>query len=190
MADARSSHEIEVKIRVDNLEALHDKLRAAGFRELSPFTSEINFLYDLPDGSVRLRGEVLRLRKYGEQWVLTHKSKGSYGKHKSRVEVETTVADGEQLHRVLAALGYVVCFRYEKKRAEWSDGSGAVVLDITPIGNFIEIEGPAEWIDATAGKFGFAESDYLTASYTRLFREWVEATGSKAVDMTWDAVKA
>ena len=51
----------------------------------------MNTLYDLPGQTLRKRGELLRLRKYGEQWVLTHKSKGKAGRHKTRVELETKV---------------------------------------------------------------------------------------------------
>ena len=55
---------------------------------------------------------------------------------------------------ILRALGYAPSFRYEKFRAEWTDGKGQVVVDETPIGNFCEIEGAPRWIDATAKKLG------------------------------------
>jgi len=42
---------------------------------------------------------------------------------------------------ILRALGYAPSFRYEKFRAEWTDGKGQVVVDETPIGDFCEIEG-------------------------------------------------
>ena len=52
-------------------------------------------------------------------------------------------ATARQMDLILRALGYAPSFRYEKFRAEWTDGKGQVVVDETPIGNFCEIEGPA-----------------------------------------------
>ena len=96
----------------------------------------MNILYDLPGLKLRKKGELIRLRRYGEQWVLTHKAKGKAGRHKSRAETETKIADGNKMDGILHALGFTPSFRYEKYRAEWSDGHGHVVVDETPVGNF------------------------------------------------------
>ncbi|HEX4425904.1 MAG TPA: class IV adenylate cyclase, partial [Terriglobales bacterium] len=114
--------EIEVKFRIADIRALSRALRTAGFRLVTKRTHEMNTLYDLPDSPLRKRGELLRLRKYGSQWMLTHKAKGSTGRHKSRVETETRIDDGIKLDSILHALGFAPTFRYEKFRAEWSDG--------------------------------------------------------------------
>ena len=181
--------EIEVKFLISDVAALETRLQAAGFREKTPPTHEMNTLYDTPDGSLRSRGEVLRIRKYGDKWKLTHKSKGSSGKHKSRVEHELAVGDGPTLDAIFAALGYQPRFIYEKFRAEWTDGQGDVVVDRTPIGNVAEIEGTPDWIDATAHRLGVSESDYITKSYADLFFDWKLRTGSSAEHMTFDAVQ-
>src|SRR6476661_2162824 len=133
--------EVEVKLRVSDLDALSHKLAVSGFKLLTSRTHEMNTLYDFPDGRLRSRGEILRIRKYGETWTLTHKSKGNAGKHKSRMETETQIADGEALAHMLESLGVTPAFRYEKYRAEFSDGEGHVVLDETPIGDIAELEG-------------------------------------------------
>jgi adenylate cyclase class 2 len=184
------TQEIEIKFRVRSVRALNGKLRAAGFRQTTPRTNEMNTLYDLPGDVLRGRGELLRLRKYGAEWVLTHKAKGKPGKHKNRVETETRVSDGKKMDAILRALGFVPTFRYEKFRAEWTDGKGHVVVDETPIGNFGEIEGASRWIDATARKLGVSEADYLTHNYAGLFLEWKRATGSLAEEMTFTSVAA
>jgi adenylate cyclase class 2 len=89
---------------------------------------------------------------------------------------------------ILRALGYKPSFVYEKFRAEWSDGTGQVVVDETPIGNFCEIEGPPRWIDATAKKLGVSEADYITRNYATLFVQWKHQTASRAKEMTFVAV--
>ena len=103
----------------------------------------MNTLYDLPGEILRSRKELLRIRRYGSEWTLTHKSGTKRGRHSSRVELETAVADGKKMDAILRALGYEPSFRYEKFRAEWADRKGKVVVDETPIGNFCEIEGPS-----------------------------------------------
>ena len=180
--------EIEIKFRIESLPAITRALKKAGFKELTRSTHEMNSLYDLPGQKLRKRGELLRLRKYGETWVLTHKAKGETSRHKVRVELETRVENGPQMDTILRALGFAPTFRYEKYRAEWSDGTGHVVLDETPIGNFGEIEGPSRWIDHTARALGIASSDYVTQTYTHLFFEWKRRTRSKATEMTFGKV--
>jgi len=181
--------EIEIKFRVADLRALNRKLRAAGFRLVTRRTHEMNTLYDLPGEVLRARKELLRLRKYGPVWTLTHKSGGKRARHSSRVELETAVADGKTLDLILRALGYAPSFRYEKFRAEWSDGKGQVVVDETPIGNFCEIEGPSRWIDATAKKLEVTLADYITKNYATLFADWKQEARSAAQEMTFNDVK-
>src|SRR5271157_2683339 len=177
--------EIEIKFLVSDRNALERKLREHGFREETPPTHEVNTLYDLAGQELRRKGELLRLRKYGDEWRLTHKAKVKLGRHKSRGELETGVADGEKMDSILRALGYAPSFVYEKFRAEWSDGDGHVVLDHTPIGDIAEIEGKSRWIDHTARLIDLKPEDYITKSYAELFFDWKRNTGSKAENMTF-----
>ena len=180
--------EIEIKFRVQNLRALDRKLRAAGFRLETPRTHEINTLYDLPRQVLRQRKELLRLREFGSTWRITHKSGGKISRHSSRKELETEVADGKTMDLILRALGYAPSFRYEKFRAEWTDGKGQVVVDHTPIGDFCEIEGKPRWIDATAKKLGVQREDYITKNYATLFAEWKSDKKNSATEMTFRAI--
>jgi adenylate cyclase class 2 len=131
----------------------------------------------------------LRLRQYGSAWTLTHKAKKKTGRHSSREELETVVTDGKKMDLILQALGYAPSFRYEKFRAEWTDGKGQVVVDQTPIGNFCEIEGPPRWIDATAKKLGVSQADYITKNYATLFFDWKQESKNPAEEMTFKAVR-
>ena len=183
-----SNQEIEIKFRVASLRALARKLRATGFRMATKRTHEMNTLYDLPGDVLRGRQQLLRLRHYGMAWKRTFKAKKKTGKHSSREELETAVTDGKNMDRILQSLGYKPSFRYEKFRAEWTDGKGQVVVDHTPIGDFCEIEGASRWIDATAKKLGVSEADYITKNYAALFSDWKARTKSKAEEMTFKAV--
>lgn len=146
--------EIEIKFRVEDLRALTRALRAAGFRLVTRRTHEMNTLYDLPGQRLRKRGELLRLRKYGSEWVLTHKGKGKAGRHKTRVEFQTSVADGAKMDSILRALGFSPTFRYEKFRAEWSDGKGHVVVDETPSATWARLRGRPVGLIRSRGGWG------------------------------------
>jgi adenylate cyclase class 2 len=149
----------------------------------------MNTLYDLPGEVLRGKQQLLRLRQYGSAWKLTYKAKKKTGRHSSREELETVVADGKNMDLILRALGYSPSFRYEKLRAEWTDGKGQVVVDQTPIGDFCEIEGAPRWIDATAKKLGVTGKDYITKNYAGLFLDWKARTNSEAEQMTFKAVR-
>jgi adenylate cyclase, class 2 len=181
--------EVEIKFRINDLKSLIVALQGLGFTEITPRTHEMNVLFDLPGKPLRARGELLRLRKYGSLWTLTHKAKGNQtGPHKSRVETETRVENGQNMEAILRALEFAPSFRYEKFRAEWQRDQGHVVLDETPIGNFGEIEGPPEWIDLVSKQLGLRRDDYITETYAGLFFSWKQRTGNPATEMTFAAV--
>jgi adenylate cyclase class 2 len=181
--------EVEIKFLVDDLRRLEKKLSELGFQCETPSTHELNTLYDLPGQKLRRKGELLRLRQYGDHWRLTHKAKGTLGRYKSRGELETGVADGKTMDAILRALGFSPSFVYEKYRAEWTDGQGHIVLDHTPIGNIAEIEGKARWIDRTARTLGIDTQHYITRSYAELFFEWQRKSKCKAQNMTFRECK-
>lgn len=181
--------EVEIKFIIEDLKALNARLRADGFYLITKRTPETNTLYDLPGYPLRQKGEVLRLRSYGDRWTVTFKAKGKAGRHKSRKEIETRIEDGPAMAGILEALGFAPSFRYEKFRTEWADAKGHVVVDETPIGNFGEIEGPARWIDTVARRLEITADRYITDSYAVLFLKWKQETGSKATDMLFKAMK-
>ena len=184
--------ETEVKIRVADRHAFEQKLPALGFKRVTARTMERNTLYDMPDRRLRNSRQILRIRQYGSKWVVTHKSVPSgqteEGPHKNRVETETVVEDGPVLGTVFEALGFSPVFVYEKWRTEWADQQGHCVLDETPLGLYAELEGPSDWIDATAQKLGIRESEFITLSYGRIFECWRDETGSKANNFTFDEI--
>ena len=177
--------EVEIKFVVADISALEEKLRNLGFHLQTPSTHEVNTLFDTAKDALRKSGQLLRLRQYGPACTLTHKARGRKGIHKTRVETETEVSNGESMRAILLALDYHEAFCYEKFRAEWRDAEGHVVVDQTPIGNLAEIEGPPEWIDSTAERLGIDPKQYITKNYAELFREWKRRTHSSARNMSF-----
>lgn len=184
--------ETEIKFRVDDLPGFTQRLQAAGFALQTPRTFESNVLYDTQDRKLRLRTEILRIRNYGGRWTLTHKRLPDAGpgedRHKHRVETEAEVSDGNALAAIFLSLGLTPAFRYEKWRTEWQDAEGHCVVDETPIGNYVELEGASAWIDCAAARLGVDPSHYITLSYGRLFDLWLQERNLVAGDLTFAAV--
>ncbi len=183
------AEEIEIKLRVETAEAARARLAPLGFVVRHARELETNIVFDTADGRMKRSGELLRLRRHGARTVLTYKGAGRVAKYKAREEVEVDVSDGEAFETILARLGYAPGFRYEKYRTEYErpGESGLVTVDETPMGDFIEIEGAPDWIDATARELGFDETAYITGSYGGLYAEHRRQYPSAPPDMVFEA---
>ena len=184
-----SQIETEIKLRVPEAAGAKALIERRGFRVARERVFESNTIYDTSGGRLRAAGELLRLRQAGSGGLLTFKGRGEPGRHKVRPEIETEVADPAAMAKILEAAGFRPVFRYEKYRTEFdrSGADGFVVLDETPIGVYLELEGDPRWIDAVAVELGFNESDYITASYGKLYVDHCRAANKPAGDMVFAA---
>jgi len=178
--------EVKIRLTVDPATA-REHVERAGYRAVGPRTHEADQLYDLAGGDLRGSGRLLRLRTRGDKWTLIYKGPPLSLRHKSREEIETDVTDGVALAAILYGLGFNPGFRYEKYRTTFRvEGEpGIVTLDETPIGLFLELEGPADWIDDTAARLGYTSTDYVISSYGSLFREFRMANPEVPEDMVF-----
>lgn len=114
------------------------------------------------------------------------------GSYKVREEIETEVGDVGALTKIFEGLGMSGWFRYEKYRttfrlpASKSWASGLLIeLDETPIGIFVELEGPAQAIDHAAEELGFAKRDYVLKTYLMLYVEDCRRKGEEPRHMVF-----
>jgi adenylate cyclase class 2 len=179
--------EIEVKIAVRSAAAARRTIREAGFKVHIRRLFEANVIYDRAAQPLRAAGKLIRLRQAGKTCTLTFKGKPVNARHKIREEVETTLSRHDAMDRILRELDLQPVFRYEKYRTEFTgDYPHAVItLDETPIGVFLELEGPARWIDRTARRLGFTPADYITLSYGGLYLAWCREHQIQASNMTF-----
>ncbi len=182
-----SKPEIEVKISVRSVPATRKIIRDAGFRVHVPRVLEINTIYDTAGLRLRSQGKMVRLRQAGLRFTLTFKGKSADTHHKVREEVESSLENAEAVTRVFKELDLKPVFRYEKYRTEYEEGKshGVVTLDETPIGAFLEIEGPARWIDRTAKRLGFSPADYIKSSYGALYLQYCREHGITPSNMVF-----
>jgi adenylate cyclase class 2 len=116
-------------------------------------------------------------------------------RHKVREELELEVADPGKLSQIFESLGMKGWFRYEKyrttyrlPRAAWAKGL-LVEVDETPIGTFVELEGPPEAIDRAAKELGYSAKDYILKNYLVLYLDACRQTGREPSDMLFGPVK-
>lgn len=166
---------------------------------------ELNTLFDTPQGGLARHGQLVRLRiesaatssKSEKSAVLTYKGPAEAsdpspagapgGKYKVREEIEASVGDPDALRRILEALGLRGWFKYEKFRTtyalpaakKWAAGL-LIEFDETPIGSFLELEGPPSAIDQAARELGYSHADYITKNYLLLHIEQCQRDGRMA----------
>ena len=162
--------ESELKIPVTDLGQVRVFLQRARAVAVRTMAREINLLLDTDDNRLRTAGCVLRLRRHGDRNILTFKGPVSYrGAIKERPEHETEVADLDRMGEIFEQLGFRVYMRYEKDREEWLLEDVSVVLDRTPMGSFVEIEGPAEKLAQIADLLGLKIASAVRGSYASLW---------------------
>ncbi len=114
----------------------------------------------------------------------------SSGSHKVREEIEAHVTDSANLVKIFEGLGMRGWFRYEKYRTtyqlpaakSWARGL-LIELDETPIGTFVELEGPPHAIDRAATELGYTKSNYILTNYLALYAEDCRRKGLQPQNM-------
>lgn len=185
--------EVEIKLAAPNLGAVRRRALRLGFRPLTRRLFERNQVFDTPNRALREAGQLLRLRSKGRQnWLTWKGSTEPASRHKTRTEIETEVGDARRLGRILQLLGFQPVFEYEKYRTDLGrpGEKGKILLDETPIGNFIELEGPPPWIDRVARQLGYGPEDYIHASYGVLYMNWRRTRGIQPGGMVFGRKKA
>ncbi len=182
--------EIEVKLACDDL----DRLRNAGFQltRETPRHFEDNWLLDLPDQPLFKQGAALRVRSVDGAGTVTYKGvvkETNESRLKVREEIETPVDEPERMIELFERLGYRRSFRYQKYRTDYRvalDGRELkVVLDETPMGDFIEIEGDESSVLKVLDAAGFSANDIIRESYPELQASRCRARGVPFEDLVF-----
>jgi adenylate cyclase class 2 len=142
--------EIEIKMKVEHLAPVRDRLRAEGATHVGEVT-ETNVFFDTPDRALLGSDCGLRLRhnrdchSHQEELVVTYKGPRGEGPVKKREEIEFGVDKAEAMEEILARLGYARQLAFEKRRETWTLDECTIELDSLPeLGSFVEIEAPSE----------------------------------------------
>lgn len=194
----KSPHEIEIKLKVKDPRALKRRLKECGLVVVERRHFESNTVFDFRDSHLRKARSLLRLRDKGSHHVLTFKGPAhASNSYKIRPEIEMEVADGETLQRILQSVGLRSTFRYEKYRTAYAEKdrrrtahTPLLLFDETPVGYYIELEGPGKWIDRMARRLGYGKQYYIKSSYGALYRKQCRKNGVKPKDMIFGRSKS
>ncbi len=184
-----SEQETEVKFYVRDLKQIETRLLEMKARLIQARVHEINYRFDLPDGSLRAKGHVLRLRN-DVNACLTFKGPSTLVNGIfSRQELEFSVGDFETAKKFLEALGYVQILTYEKYRAIYDLYHCHIMLDELPYGDFVEIEGADTSRIREVALLTDLNFDYAVgAGYSRIFEEYNVRNGFPQRDLTFDVL--
>src|SRR5579862_3357735 len=185
------NRETEIKFKIDNLKAFKRGLKKLGAQMVPGLdrVHEENTIFDTPQGGLAKHGQLLRIRtetgggakskKSQKRFIVTFKrpteqpdgsasERQTVSHYKVREEFELDIADSSMMTKVFEGLGMRGWFRYEKYRTTYrlpskqTWGKGLLIeVDETPVGTYVELEGPAEAIDRAAAELGFSKKDYI-----------------------------
>jgi len=177
--------EYEVKLPGEP-EALREQLAQLGAEPCSPRLLEDDLVLDTASRTLASAAQVLRLRRRGKDYLLTHKGPVADDVSvKAREEWQTPVEDGVAMLAVFERLGYEVAIRYQKYRTLYMIGDVVASLDETPLGCFVELEGTPAEIERLAGEIGYKPGSFEVRSYLEIHR----ARGNRG-DMLFDGPEA
>lgn len=186
-----STHlETEIKLPVESVAKVRRKLRQRKFVRTGRRHLERNILWDTRTNTLKRQGILLRLRTVGgRRGLITLKGPRQKQRgFKIRPEWEMEVPSAKTAEAVLRELGYYPVFRYEKYRTEFSRkdgplGKGKALLDETPMGAYLELEGSKSWIRRMTRKLEYSPTDAITATYGRLYQRWRRSHPKAPPDM-------
>lgn len=181
--------EVEVKIR-----APHQPVRAALHeRDADHLGSvrQVDTYYDAPHRSFEATDEAVRVRRESEDGepaeatdagTLTYKGPLVEEASKSRLEVQTAVADAAATHEILSSLGFSDVATVRKTRDRYAFRGFTISLDtVEELGEFVEIESEVDTEsaieptreEATAAltELGLNPEDQIRTSYLALLIE-------------------
>ena len=175
--------EREIKLRFATPDDARAAILAAGATPFRARRLQEDCLLDTPDGRLRGKRSILRIRMEAGKSFITFKGPVQPSAIKVREELETIGGDGPLLIRIFEELGFEVWFRYEKYREEFTLEDVIVAIDETPIGVFVEVEGSERGIAAMAEALGRQQDDYVLDSYRGLFAGYCAKNGLPVGDM-------
>ena len=132
--------ELEIKILGVKPNDVRQKLKKIGAKKI--FSGKIIAQYYDSEGyRIRSRGNLLRLRMFGDKPQLTIKNTISRKKYKITEEMDIAVEDFKKMHNALCSIGFECYGRLKKTRERWVlDGLSFEIDKYPNLPYYLEIE--------------------------------------------------
>lgn len=178
--------EIEVKFFLTRINAVEHQIQNLG-AEFRDSRDETNIRYESGNEDLMRSKSLLRLRRAGQQTILTFKSEAPepQSDYKIHREYEVSVDDFRMMQNILESLGYHQAQVYEKNRRTYQWGTSLLCLDTMPYGCFLEIEGPGPEIRDLAEKLALSWDSRILMNYLEMFERIRAALGLPFNDVTF-----
>jgi adenylate cyclase, class 2 len=211
--------EVEIKLRVADVASLISKLRRLDARSIGRVLERNDIYDTEDGGFrrrgrlLRLRAETPAASRFSpagkRRTILTAKAPFDElsaqprrpSRYKERLEREVVLDTGRlpshrpwprgvsRLSTSLEGMGLRPSFTYEKYRTMFQLASLHLALDETPVGTFLELEGPAGAIDKAARALGFTPRHYIQATYWDLYAADCRRRSRKPMNMVFRRVR-
>ena len=177
--------ECEIKLRFADAASARAAVAALGGVPVAARRLQRDCLLDRPDRQLASGHSALRVRAEEHRAFVTFKGPAQASAMKRREEIETETGSAELCLAIFGRLGFSVWFRYEKYREEFQKDEAIIAVDETPVGVFVEIEGPEAVVEALAAALGRGRDAFITDSYRALYVRYCEAHGLVPEDMVF-----
>ena len=179
-------HELEVKARVEDPDALRAALMRAG--AVLEFRGDMLDRRFDRDATLADRDEVLRLRVFRQAdgasahgvlgWKGPHAKQGRY---RRRAEAEARVSDSEGVAAILERLGFSVSLSIDRLVEVYRLGEAVLRLEWYPeMDVLLEVEGEPEEIERAIAATGLARKRFLAESLPYFVAAYERRTGRTA----------
>lgn len=212
---AYTMREVEIKLRIADVASLISRLRRLGARPLGRVLERNDIYDTVDGDFrhrgrlLRLRAETPAASRFSpagnRRDILTSKAPFDElparslrpSRYKERLEREVVLdrsrpsghrpwpREMSPLSAALEGIGLRPSFRYEKHRTLFQLASLHIALDETPVGTFLELEGPPRAIDKAARALGFTPRNYIQATYWDLYAADCRRRGRKRRNMVF-----
>ncbi len=172
--------EVEVKARIEDMEAMKQKLESMGAKFDGNAVEHVDAYFKQKGFDKKPEGPgawILRIRESRGETTLTLKAltdiTGAW------VEYETGIDNAEQVRKMLETMGLINVFTFHKKRIHGRLGEFEVLLDdVKELGKFVEVglisdesEGTRARIIEFIRKLGIEEKDIEKRGYGEIMGE-------------------
>ena len=179
--------ELELKAAVPDVEALRERLRAAGAEVL--WRGMMRDRRFDRDGDFTRRDEVVRVRAYenadGTETVLGWKGRTSRSpegyKAREELELPSSCSAAEAL-RFIEALGFTVVHAIDRRIEVWAWRGATLRIEWYPrMDVLLEVEGPADLLEAAIAVTGLPRDAFSADALSAFAARWRERTGRASV---------
>ncbi|MBN2134101.1 MAG: CYTH domain-containing protein [Acidobacteria bacterium] len=189
--------ETEIKLIIRDQQHLSEIKEFCKSSSTAVFRFEDDKLFDFEDNRLSEKSSIFRLRAAYQfspdnneidlesvNYRFTWKSPadGDPG-FKVMNEIELLVQGKQPVSEFIKSFQLSEIFHYQKFREIYHLEKTEILIDRTPMGFIVEIEGEQGEIDKLAEQFGFTRADYINKDYYCLWQDYREELGIQSKDM-------